>query len=773
MTGALNSDEDVEATGDSSIQTGLINSTLGSAFLIANGAVATGAINVGGNVQLSSATANITTGNITAPDGIFLSSITGVSTGNLLSDAAIQITNDGSIQTGSISSTGGNIFLQSGVDIVTGAISSPFDAEFDALGNISLTGDVNVGGYLFGDAGGNLALANAVAGELIDLIAGGTIIGANMTAGDSVIARSAGALTLGNLSAGLVNPSSNPIDGQIVGIGSLTSVSVGNIQAANFVGLASDGALTAGTIQSGGDVMALVDGPATIGSITSNPAGRTYIAGFAMLDVGGGFEDFDPSLVYASTNPIPTAGSVTVGGSISTGRLDAFVGGDLALGPVNAAAINGRAGGLASINGLWQSGDVELWSNDIAIAAAGGIDAGTTGTIRLVSTNATQALIGDGLAGTGYQLSNAEFGRLSSGSLQIGARGDASAGIDMLIGDLSITGPLAGSTIDDPNGFVAFATGDPMTQTAGGVIRVTGNITATGFQDGNSLEFYTGRFELDAETGSISIFEAGTTLGGELLIDADRIHVASASILDQLAANPNYAGHENDLNAPAAVQRPEGVVRAGSIEVFPTQALLVQNSGTAETPAGFLTFGDGPLDIGSGNGPGSIELIINGQLITANGTLTGIDVRDFLIDGSNVGLFTSNSSINGCLVSGSCKAASPFPPGFLPTPGIQQEIILISQNLLPPPPFGNEEFIDDNDDETDDAETSPIVPPAPLFDTSELGDAAGTGNPAFNTPMRSNPGLSDQGDVDDPVSGSGNPALMETPPPVANEEKQP
>jgi hypothetical protein len=40
--------------------------------------------------------------------------------------------------------------------------------------------------------------------------------------------------------------------------------------------------------------------------------------------------------------------------------------------------------------------------------------------------------------------------------------------------------------------------------------------------------------------------------------------------------------------------------------------------------------------------------------------------------------------------------------------------------------------------------------------------------------MRSTPGLTNTGDIDDPVSGSGNPGLMESPPPPpANEEKQP
>ena len=97
--------------------------------------------------------------------------------------------------------------------------------------------------------------------------------------------------------------------------------------------------------------------------------------------------------------------------------------------------------------------------------------------------------------------------------------------------------------------------------------------------------------------------------------------------------------------------------------------------------------------------------------------------------------------------------------------------MLIDDNLLPPPDFGNEDFIDDNDEETDDS--SPIEPPAPLFDTSELGQADTGAGPDVGTSMRSSPVLTDTGDVDDPVSGGGNPGLMETPPPPTNEEKKP
>jgi hypothetical protein len=99
--------------------------------------------------------------------------------------------------------------------------------------------------------------------------------------------------------------------------------------------------------------------------------------------------------------------------------------------------------------------------------------------------------------------------------------------------------------------------------------------------------------------------------------------------------------------------------------------------------------------------------------------------------------------------------------------------VLAKDNVLPPPEFGNEDFIDDNDEDTEDGRTSPIAPPDPLFDTSELGEEAEATAPEVGTTMRSSPGLTQPGDIDEPVSGSGNPALMETQsPPSSQEQKQ-
>jgi hypothetical protein len=292
---------------------------------------------------------------------------------------------------------------------------------------------------------------------------------------------------------------------------------------------------------------------------------------------------------------------------------------------------------------------------------------------------------------------------------------------------------------------------------------------ATGFGSENFVEFATENFELNADTGSVKVESSPGSLSGVVDIAADRIHVASGDVLTKLANDPQYNGREADLNAPISAARPDGVLNAATIYVSPTEAVLVQNTGTDALPAGFTA---GYVELFAPEAAaGSIELIVNGQLVTEGETLTGVDVRDALVVDTDLSVYTANSTINSCALVGACGSQGPLPPPVIATPGIQDEVVLIGDNEEPPPPFGNEDVIDDNDEETQD--DSPIVPPDPLFDTTELSDAEGTGNPAFNTPMRSQPGLKEEGDVDDPVSGSGNPALMEETTPIGGQEKQP
>ena len=253
---------------------------------------------------------------------------------------------------------------------------------------------------------------------------------------------------------------------------------------------------------------------------------------------------------------------------------------------------------------------------------------------------------------------------------------------------------------------------------------------ATGFTASNALDFTTGRFELNADTGSLVVESAPGTLGGIIDITADRIHVASAQVLQNLSNDPHYNGYVNDLATPIANARPGGVINAATINVSPTQAVLVQNTGTADLPAGFKA-GFVELFPPEGAAPGSIELIVNGQLVTQAEPRTGVLVRDDLVVDLDLSVYLAGSTINGCVLVGACVTVEPpppppfFPPGFTPTPGIQDEITLVDNDVLPPPIFGNEDFIDDNDEATDDGATSPIEPPQPLFDTSCAGRQGG------------------------------------------------
>ena len=629
---------------------------------------------------------------------------------------------------------------------VTGAIST---GQLQVGAASISTGDITAFNGASLDAAGSVVTGGIDAG-LLQITAGADINTGDIFAFDGVTMDAGGSIVTGDVDAGSIDL----LAGADITTGYLNTQLFAQFDG-GFTTLLFPGASV--TLESGGDI--------STGDISSID-GVYVIAGGSILT--GDIDAFDFVEAHAGTNL--ATGDINAGTFVF---LDA--GTDLTAAAINAVDIEASAGGLATVDGAWNAeGDASLTSNDIEIATDGSISGSD---VRLTSINATQTVVGDGVGGGGYQLSDAEYDRLHSNDITVIADAGQGAAPRMLIGDLSVDGS-DNETIHD----YEFITGDGETETATGSIRIVGDMIFSNMGTEQSVGFTTGTFELDAATGLLSLENGPGTLGGQLYINAARIHVASADILDQLADDPQYEGYREDLNAPAAVQRPDGVIRARTMELEflspgegQINTLFVQNSGTADTPAGFVVSDIDLGDDGEGGLPAnSLDLIINGQIVTEAGTLTGIDVRDLLVEGRDLTPFTANSTINGCLLAGACVQTpdNPLPPDFTPTPGIQDEVVLIGDNPMPPPPFGNEDVIDDNDEETED--TSPIVPPQPLFDTSELSDAEGTGNPAFNTPMRSNPALMEKGDVDDPVSGSGNPALMETDTPTnGSQETQP
>ncbi|MCY7398963.1 MAG: hypothetical protein LH466_09040, partial [Sphingomonas bacterium] len=514
---------------------------------------------------------------------------------------------------------------------------------------------------------------------------------------------------------------------------------VGKLGARDWSGSGRGGARTTGAISSGNDVLLAADGAITTGGIATGSQNRLLIAGADMVALGGPIDAFDPSRLFAALGTsaeAATRGAVTIGGPVTTGRMDALIGGDFTAGALSATnAAFATVGGTMAINGAWTSALSRIMSNDLAIGASGAIGGGRS---DLISRNATQLLVGDGLSGNGYAIDNAEFGRLSAATINVVGRSDASAAIDTLVGTLSLTGRAGGSS-------VTIATASGGGNEPAGSLRVTGAVSGTGFGANDALTLAAGRVEVDAATGSVSLGGSSGQPGGTLSLVGQRVHVAEGAILDRLAADPNYATRDADLARAPVAQRPDGVVRAGKISIKLASvgtaadspySVLVQNVGTSRIPAGFAAT-TAEIVSPAGTASGLIDLNVYGQLVTPTATLTGVAVRDALMANDNPARYFASSLINGCALTGRCGSVQ---PPFVPQPAISTEIAL---RATPPEDdrlFGNEETIEDNEEEGgDDSASSPIAPPVPLFNTKPLEQKS---------------------DTDEPVSGGGNPALI-------------
>ena len=723
----------------------------GAVKLDAFGNILTGDITAGSIDLLAGG--NITTDNLTTRQLVLVDAIT---TQALFPGASITLEAGGDISADNISSIDG-VFALAGGDISTLAIDAVDFVSLDAGGNIS-TGAITAGDQISAEANGNITTGLLDAGLDIDFENGGNVVIAGATAGTDIEIESDGSVTAnGNIVAGnevsveaggavsLMNVTAGtPLDEDFsVGIAAAGNINVGNVSGDGAVGFAATGNLTTGNLTAGELVMALVGGNITTGSITTNAegGGQVYLADDSMFITGGGTidsaDDFDASVVLA-LDPVMTGGSITINGAVDTELFQAAAGTNLTAQAITADAIEARAGGTAAINGLWSAPDVRVASNDINIAQTGAIAAGEGGEVNLLSSNSSTMLIGDGLSGTGYALSNAEFSRVSGGEINIIAGAFPDAAANTLIGDLTITAGATGNIRSADGGLAIIGLSESGLE-RDGAMRVVGDVVGTGFTNTNYLAFATEHFELDAAAASIALSAPGGGLGGELDLFADTIHVADLQTLFKLAANPTYTNYQQDLNDAAAVQRPDGVIRADTlwIESENLSSLLIQNTGTSSTRAGFLVRQAFVNEDFETAGPaGSINMVVNGQVVSEGGTLTGIDARDALItEETDITPFTSNSTINGCPLTGACIIAPPPPP---PTVDIVDSFIdIINGDNLGDDDFGNEDEIDDN--EEGGSSDNAISPPQPLFDTRPLIPS---------------------GDVNDPVSGTGNPALL-------------
>ncbi len=733
-----------------------------------------GTFNVTGNFDVSSGLDFLAYANFNLAGGGIFDSHGSVLTGDLTSNGSLDITAAGSITTGAVDAV--SVFLEAGTSVTAAAITSDGALSLSSNGAIA-TGDLAAGGTTAG--AGRIAIAStsgpvstgkvrstgnldiqtngfittgSVAAANVFLAAGQGITAMAIDSGGAIYLSSLGAITAGDLAAGGTSAGAGKI-----AIGSASGpVSVGALRSTGDLGIQTGGSVAAGNLI-GRDVLLLTGGSLTTGSILaasgSQANGAIYFGNSSMVsDVVSVYQPFRGQtglLPIFQATPVAIGGSATFGGSIQGGSLVGAAQGALTAQAITAASYIGlRAGGVATVNGAWRAPDIELVSGDIAISQTGSLDAlSADGTIFLGSTNPAGVIIGDGQSGSGYTLDNGEFSRLKAG--EIGVIGiDGPQSTDMTIGNLSI----AGSQLYGANGTVVFATGDSATETPGGILRIAGAVNATGFAPANEIDLLSGTVEIEAVNGSLKVTDGTNNLGGLVYIEADRIHVASDAILTKLRADPLYAGHITDLNTAPAVARPDGVLNALGLELYPTQTLYVQNTGTGSKPAGFLTVFDKTEVVAPHQPPtGGVEVVINGQFQTSTGTLTGRAASDLVQANAKTETdafagFSSTSQLNGCLfLGGACAGALAADP----VASISSEITVVTGAALDDSPTAptaddadeGEDGSSEDKDEDDDGDpgASPIAPPTPLINTRQL-------NPNVN--------------VVEPVSGAGNPALL-------------
>lgn len=704
-TGAITATGGRVAITANSITAQAINSTQGTVLNATNGNMTVGNIVAGGPVSLQTTTGLITAGTLAGSqvgvDGQGAVSIGGVTTTGAaqLRSRASTFTSTGAITGGTVN-IGGTAIALTNVTSTAGAIAmgatagnltfstltSSANTQFSATGSVT-GGDITAGSWIGTIVGGNMQLGNLrttgpgvapTSGFSIGLGANGAITTGTVNSFGSVgIGSDDGQGNVGNavsITTGAITAGGSAFLRSTQGLttGAITStneirvrggsVTTGALQATNAIlAAAMTGNLNTGNITTGTSAVLLAAQSVNTGAIGTGTTGTTLIANSSAISPTGLISTIDLGALLAAT-PVRVGGSVSIGAPVTTGTLlSASTGNFSASSTITAGTrISLDVGGTAVFGGLAAAPTIAISSGDIAFSQNGGLGNASTGTITLTANRSGAVIIGGTTSDSqsqqgGYTLDGSEISRIRAQNIVINAPNVSSTGTGVEIRALTMNGSAAASGVN-LNGSEG-----SLTINTAGTIRVNGNAVFNSMASTNRVALNAARVEINADTGGI--FLNGSSPGGVLSITANNIHIASASLLDQLASNVNFTGRDTALSLPIATSRPDGVIRASRLQFNVGSTLLIQNTGTSLLNAGFF-YRVGSVEIvprSSQSSSGLIDMVIYGQLLdTGDIVRNGSSVRDLIFprsssagqDGpSTITGFTANSSVNGCLLS--------------------------------------------------------------------------------------------------------------------------
>jgi hypothetical protein len=315
---------------------------------------------------------------------------------------------------------------------------------------------------------------------------------------------------------------------------------------------------------------------------------------------------------------------------------------------------------------------------------------------------------------------------------------DIVTGAPVTIATLSLTGSGAGSAAN------LIGDAGQLTIDSESGIRVAGAFTLANAATGNRVALRSGdQITVATDTGGmIALTGSGSgSLGGTLELSGRTIAAATGSLLDQLAANPNFSGRNTAFATPASSSpNAAGVIQANRLELTATNLIAIQNTGSSTQLAGFSAGAGGMQVTSRGSSTAPLDLVIFGRTADSSGNfkMNNDTLGQITFTGGEgtSGSFASAAAVNSCVVGGSCTAAPPPPPPPPPEPPAPV-IAQISTSVA--------DTVQGPLDAAADPESVAALPTVTLITTIDTGQ------------LRTDPLISD------PVSGGGNPSLWDTP----------
>ena len=653
MTGAMTASDDIvlRATGATgTIATGALTSGTGSnadgaADALAGGPLAGGDIDVrAASVTVAGATATgagsdlmmrADTGQLTLGGGTVGGTATLIKTGTGAGAGELEVT-------GALTSSG-NATIQSSTHARLGSVTSQTgNVLVEALAG-EVTG-VGAGGRANLAASANAADVTVRAGTLARLGTVGAGRDVSVTAGN----------TTGPLAGSIDVTSAAGRDVALNAIGG--SVTVGTATARDDIAIRAATTINAGTLTSGVAVgsQGAVDEAGVADTLAGAMAGQDIDVRAASVTVAGATATGAGSdlMMRADTGQL-TLGTGAAGGTATLTKVGTS--GDLA---VSTSLTAGGAVAMSSDTGARlgaitsQTGNVSVSATDLELNGA--VTATANNIVLLTNSGAGATRLGDGLAASGFSLSQAELNRISAGTLTI----QSNAG-NVQIGALAL-GDAAGSARVN--------------------LLTTGRVDVTGAfataQAGNSRTVQIGGSA--ADTGQASVIAVDTTQGGRLLMGNSalalrglNIGIGQTGLLAEIGLNPggtsistasaatHYVGNPaSRLYNPLAPTN-QNVVTAYRLSVTYGNYALFQNTAPGGAPPRGVLIGAGGLNstltLTGTNAANAFALF--GTINTREGPEAAL-LGPVVIVTNNID--GNNSRINGCLIgsSGGCLIAS-------------------------------------------------------------------------------------------------------------------